>query len=395
MPNKTAEIEAILGQSTSKRKWLWPVIIGTGLVLAAGGLWLWWPGTGAQRAPQYVTQAIDRGDVTVTVTATGSVEPTNVVEISTELSGTVRAVNFDFNDIVKAGDVLAQLDTATLEANLTRARANVDAAEARLAESQATLEEMDQAYERSLQLADKGVASDQMLLSAKSNFSRATAALQSATANVAIAKADLALNEANLAKACICAPIDGIILDRNVEIGQILAASFSAPTLFTLAEDLARMQLQVDIDEADIGLVSEGDRAYFTVEAFQNKTFPAEIAELRFAPLTVNGVVTYKAILAVDNTDLLLRPGMTATATITVAETPDVLRVPNAALRFTPTMTESLPADTAGQKTVWVLRNDQAEPVTIEPGSSDGSFTVIVSGALAAGDRVIVDAGPN
>ena len=317
------------------------------------------------------------------------------MQISTELSGTVRSVNFDFNDIVKAGDVLAQLDTATLEANLTRARANVDAAEARVAESQATLEETDQAYERSLQLADKGVASDQVLLSAKSNFSRATAALQSAAANVAIAKADLALNEANLTKACICSPIDGIILDRNVEVGQILAASFSAPTLFTLAEDLARMQLQVDIDEADIGLVSEGDRASFTVEAFQDKTFPAEIAELRFAPLTVNGVVTYKAILAVDNTDLFLRPGMTATAAINVAEAADVLRVPNAALRFTPTTTPTLPTEPAGQKTVWILRNDQAVPITIQPGNSDGSYTVILGGDLAAGDQVIVDAGPN
>lgn len=394
MPTRTTEIEAILNEAKPRRNWIWPTVIVAGLALAAVGLWLWWPGAGAERAPQYLTQTIDRGDVTVTVTATGSVEPTNTVQISTELSGTVRSVNFDFNDLVKAGDVLAQLDTATLEANLTRARANVDAAEARLAESQATLEETDQAYERSLQLADKGVASDQVLLSAKSNFSRATAALQSAAANVAIAKADLALNEANLAKACICSPIDGIILDRNVEVGQILAASFSAPTLFTLAEDLARMQLQVDIDEADIGLVSEGDKASFTVEAFQDKTFPAEIAELRFAPLTVNGVVTYKAILAVDNTDLLLRPGMTATATIVVAKTTDVLRVPNAALRFTPTSLTTPSAETAGQKTVWVLRNDQAEPVSIQPGSSDGSFTVVVGGDLEIGDQVIVDAGP-
>lgn len=392
MSTKTTEIEAILGKAKPRRNWKWPIIIVTGLLLAAGGLWIWWPGASSERAAQYATEAIDRGDVTVTVTATGSVEPTNTVEISTELSGTVRSVAFDFNDVVKAGDVLAQLDTETLEANLTRARANVAAAEARLAEIEVTLEETHQAYERSLQLADKGVASDQVLLSSKSNFDRATATLQSAAANVAIAKADLALNETNLTKACICAPIDGIILDRNVEVGQILAASFSAPTLFTLAEDLSRMQLQVDIDEADIGRVSEGDQASFTVEAFQDKTFPAKIAELRFAPLTVNGVVTYKAILAVDNTDLLLRPGMTATATIVVAQSLDVLRIPNAALRFTPAAPLSLPAEMATQKLVWVLRNNQPEPVAIIPGNSDGTFTAIDPDTLNVGDRVIVDA---
>lgn len=394
MPTKTAEIESILRQAKPQHRWVWPTVIVVGLAAVAGGAWIWWQGAVGESAPSYVTQVIDSGDVTVTVTATGSVEPTNTVQISTELSGTVRSVNFDFNDIVKSGDVLAQLDTATLEANLTRARANVDAAQARVAEARATLDETDQAYERSLQLADKGVASDQVLLSAKSNFARATAALQSAAANVAIAQADLALNEANLTKACICAPIDGIILDRNVEVGQILAASFSVPTLFTLAEDLSRMQLQVDIDEADIGLVSEGDRASFTVEAFQNMSFPAEIAELRFAPLTVNGVVTYKAILAVDNSDLLLRPGMTATASIIVAESAGVLRVPNAALRFTPDTPITPPLEPAGQRTVWVLRGDQAVPVLMQPGSSDGSFTVVLDGELGIGDRVIVDAGP-
>jgi len=393
MQTKATEIKAVLNDARPGRNWTWPIIIALVVVLAVVGLWFWRSGSTTAGVSQYITGAIDRGDIVVTVTATGSVEPTNTVEISTELSGTVRSVAFDFNDNVKKGDVLARLDTETLEANLTRARANVALAEAKMADARVTLAETRQAYERSLQLDEKGITSSQTLIGVKSNFDRATAGMQSAEANLGIAKADLALNEANLAKACICSPIDGIVLDRNVEVGQIVAASFSAPTLFTLAEDLAHMQLQVDIDEADIGRVSDGDEANFTVEAYQGKSFPAVIAELRFAPLTVNGVVTYKAILAVDNSALLLRPGMTATASIIVSESDDVLRVPNAALRFTPpSPTLDVPV-AEGEKIVWILRNGEAVPIAVSIGASDGSYTEITSDALAPGDRVIVDIG--
>lgn len=415
MPNANRDVEAVLSEASTGWRPNWPVIIGIAAILTAGTAWYWGTVSGTSSAAQYVTETVDRGDITVSVTATGSVEPTNQVEISSELSGTIRSVEFDFNDTIKAGDVLARLDTQTLEANQTRARANVTVAEARISEVQVTLDETKKAYERATQLAEKGLTSNQALLTAKSSFNRTTASMKSAEANLAVAKADLVLNEANLAKACICSPIDGIVLERNVEVGQIVAASFSAPVLFTLAEDLAHMQLQVDIDEADIGLVDDGDQAMFTVEAYYNKSFPAVISELRYAPLTVNGVVTYKAILAIDNAELLLRPGMTATAEITVAESRNVLRVPNAALRFTPPASSSETPDSGGllglsspgasnsgnvstagaegQRTVWVLREDTPRPVLVTTGATDGISTEIIAGDLTSGDPVIVDIG--
>lgn len=415
MPKENRDVEAVLSKTSTGWRPNWSIIFGIAVILAAGAAWYWWAGSGTPSAAQYVTETVDRGDITVSVTATGSVEPTNRVEISSELSGTIRSVEFDFNDTIKAGDVLARLDTQTLEANQTRARANVTAAEAKIAEVQVTLDETRKAYERATQLAEKGLTSNQALLTAKSSFDRAAASMKSAEANLAIAMADLVLNEANLAKACICSPIDGVVLERNVEVGQIVAASFSAPVLFILAEDLAHMQLQVDIDEADIGLVDNGDQAMFTVEAYYNKSFPAVISELRYAPLTVNGVVTYKAILAIDNAELLLRPGMTATAEIIVAESHDVLQVPNAALRFTPPASSSETsdggglfglsppsasnsgnvnvADTEGRRTVWVLRGDTPQPVLVTTGATDGISTEIVDGDLISGDPVIVDIG--
>lgn len=397
MQSRANDIETVLSRGRPQYRWVWLSFVFAAIFLTLAGLWYWRTGPGAMNETQYVTNDLDRGDIVVMVTATGSVEPTNKVEISSELSGTVRSVSFDFNDTVKTGDALACLDTDTLQANLARARANVSVAEARIVEVQVTLDETQKTYERATLLEEKGLSSNQAWLAAKATFDRTAASLSSAEANLAIANADLKLSEATLAKACLYSPIDGIVLERNVEVGQIVAASFSAPVLFTLAQDLSRMQLQVDIDEADIGRVNAGDAAVFTVEAYQNTTFPAAISELRYAPLTVNGVVTYKAILAIDNTKLLLRPGMTATADIIVSETRDVLRVPNAALRFTPPPSLAPPTSPSeqpiaeGKRTIWVLRNDLARPIPVTTGMTDGTYTEIVAGDLEEGDSVIVD----
>lgn len=392
MPSTDLDIEATI-LSQKLRNGLWRAIIAAGL---AGGvalaLW-WWVGGSGPTVQTYITTPARIADVTVVVTATGTVEPTNSVGISSALSGTVQSVEVDFNDIVTQGQVLARLDTDKLEATLEHARATLMATEARLALANATLEEAGQSYERALQLVDRGVTTQEV-------FQAALAA-------------NRRVNEANLADACICSPIDGIVLDRSIDVGQIVVSSFSAPVLFTLAEDLDQMELSVDIDEADIGTVMPQDAASFTVEAFADRSFAARITQLRYAPQTIDGVVTYEAILSLDNGEGLLRPGMTAVAEIVVEQVRDALVVPNAALRFTPQSEEdasggsgllgmliprppsSAPAsarDTAGDtRTIWVLRNGAAMAVEIGLGPSDGMVTVVASGDLAPGDAVITD----
>jgi HlyD family secretion protein len=386
------------------------------LVAALLAILYWIAFTESSAEVTYRTEPVARGNLIVKVEATGTIEPTNQVEISSELSGTVRTVEVDFNTKVTAGQVLAQLNTDNLEANVEHVRATLEAREARVQEVEATVSETKSAYDRALGLSRKEVSAQKSLEEAKAAYERAIASLRSANADVAIAKADLRVGEANLAKAEIRSPINGIVLERNVEPGQTVAASLQAPKLFTLAEDLSQMQLQVDIDEADIGKVKEGHDAVFYVEAYVDRAFPAHISELRYAPETVEGVVTYKAILTIDNAELLLRPGMTATATINVEDVRDSLLVPNAALRFTPPSADASgsnqtflrqilpqprgqrrPTESTsetrmgGSKHVWVLSGQELRQVGVTLGPSDGNKTVIVSGDLKPGDLVIID----
>jgi HlyD family secretion protein len=413
MPPSKSDIEAIVETadkgSPVRRRLVWIVL----LLVAGTGIWYWWSAASQQGLPVYVTEAVNRTDIIVQVTATGTVEPTNQVEISSELSGTVRSVEADFNDLVTKGQILARLDTDKLEANVELSRASLTAAQARLAEATATLNETKDNYDRAVLLEQRQVTSLEGLLKAKAAYDRAQAALKSAQADIRVSEANLKINQANLDKACICSSIDGVVLDRNVEVGQIVASSLQAPVLFTLAADLTSMQLQVDIDEADIGKVKVGDAAVFSVEAYQGRSFPAAISELRYAPKTVDGVVTYEAILSIDNSDMLLRPGMTATADITVAEIKQTLAIPNAALRFAPPAAQvdsggtgllgmlfrnaprppvaTPKADADGRRQIWVLKDGQAISVDILPGETDGTKTEVREGDLSEGDLVITD----
>ena len=412
MPDQRGDVAETLGLDKGRhlrRKWLRYALL---LALAAGGLAFWYIRSTGEPAFRYVTAEAATGSFTVTVTATGTVEPTNLVEISSELSGTLARVEVDHNDIVEVGTVLARLDTTKLEAQLAVSKASLDAAIARVAMAQATLDEARERYETSLRLEERGVTAHQDFVAQRAVFIRAQSELQSAMADRALAEANLDLHQAELDKACICSPIAGVVLDRAADEGQIVASSLSAPILFTIAEDLTKMELQVDIDEADIARISVGDRATFTVDAYDERQFPAEIAEIRFAPETIEGVVTYKAILTIDNADLALRPGMTATADITVAEISDALIVPNAALRYAPPAAPDpmvqedersgllgmiLPRrpeeETRAQdgRTVWVLREGQATEIAIVAGESNGRLTEILDGDLAPGDQVITD----
>ncbi|WP_207478144.1 efflux RND transporter periplasmic adaptor subunit [Arenibaculum pallidiluteum] len=387
-------------------------LAGVVLALALAG-WLFALSRTTSAATGYVTEPAARGALNVVVTATGSVQPTSQVEISSELSGTVRRVFVDYNSRVEAGQVLAELDTDRFRAAADSARARLDAARAHVVEATVTLEEKERDYQRKRALASTSSGSRQDLDAAKAAFDRAAAALASARADVGTALADVTLNDSNLAKTRIVSPINGLVLKRNVDPGQTVASSFQTPVLFTIAEDLRQMEVQVDVDEADVGKVHEGQHATFSVDAYPDRRFPARIRELRFASETVQGVVTYKAVLTVDNAELLLRPGMTATAEIVVQEIAEALLVPNAALRFTPPaqadgrtggslLSRLLPGpprfrpasrpDTAGPtRTVWVLRGEEAVAVPVVAGATDGRRTEIREGSLAPGDAVITD----
>lgn len=406
------DVETILGPAAggrTRRRLLWTAAVLAGLAVLYG-LWSLRNGTEDVR---YTTQPATRGDLTVLVTATGSVQPTNKVDISSELSGTVRKVLVDYNSEVTVGQMLAELDTDKLRATVESSRAKLSAAKAKVTEAQATIEEMRANYARKQSLVEKKVTSVYELDTAKAAHDRAVAAHASALAEVHVAEAELKLNETNLAKASIYSPIKGVVLSRDIDPGQTVASSFQAPVLFTIAEDLTQMELQVDIDEADVGKTRVGQDATFNVDAYPDRKFPARIRDIRFASETVQGVVTYKGLLTVDNSELLLRPGMTATAEIVVQQVKDALLVPNAGLRFSPPSEEqgqssqsllrsiipsmpqfraaSGPAESGPNRTVWVLRDGAPTEVAVVVGDTDGANTEILKGDIAAGDAVIVD----
>jgi HlyD family secretion protein len=415
IPDKS-EIETTLGiDGSSRRRSLFrrAVWVLTAFAVLAGlsGWYLYQADTATRLS--YTTQPATIRDLEISVSATGTTEPTQIVDISSELSGVVRNVMVDYNDTVQKGDVLAELDVERRVAQRNRAQAAVNATEARVKEAQATATERTLALQRLERLGEKGFTPEQDLETARAASARAMAALISAQSDVEVAKADLLLQQTDVDKSYIRSPIDGVVLKRAVEPGQTVASSFQAPVLLTIAGDLKAMRLEADIDEADIGSVAEGQTATFTVDAYPGKEFEAVVTEIYFAPETVEGVVTYKAILTVDNSELLLRPGMTATARIITQDIKQALTIPNAALRYAPpkekpadtrnlisrifprmprmsSATENLPM--SGERTVYVLRNGIQEPVNVRVGASDGSYSHVESGNLAADDQLIVDA---
>ena len=392
-------------------------------VLAAAGLiaLIWGPGHGTRdQVARFKTQAASRGDLAVRVTATGTLEPVNQVDVGTEVSGTIESVLVDYNDRVHKGDVLARLDTAQLEARYRQSQAALALAHARVQDAEATLTETGNKLRRTKDLIAKRLSSPEELDSAEAAAARAEAALAVARAQVDQAQAEVDADRQVLDKAVIHSPIDGIVLTRQVEPGQTVAASLQTPVLFTIAENLAQMELHVDVDEADVGQVAEGQEAEFTVDAYPDRRFPARIVQVRFAPKTVEGVVTYETLLSVDNTNLLLRPGMTATAEILIEELKDALLVPNAALRFSPPkgigdpdaghpragggglvgmlLPRRPPTEKHGgeptkgsRQRVWVLREGRPEAIEIRTGATNGILTQVLEGPLEPGMEVIVD----
>lgn len=396
-PTPDAEMTSRLGLRPSQKRWsrgtVWSVIAALVLLTGAAAYMIW----GRSTSSEYVVEKVTRGDLVVTVNATGTLQPRDQVDVGAEISGRIETVAVDFNDRVKKGQVLAELDTDQLEAKLAQSRASLAASRANVQQSQATLEQTRSKAARTEELFKRNAVAMQDLENVRADLQRAQANLQKATADASLAAAQVAADQTSLSKAIIRSPIDGVVLNRNVNPGQSVASSFQTPVLFTLASDLSQMQLQVDIDEADIGSVHEGQDATFTVDAFPQQTFNAKLVSLHNAPRTANGVVTYQGVLIVDNSTHLLRPGLTATATLLVAHVGKAILVPNGALRFTPSADISAKAPPLPGKEgeryarVWILDKDMPVPRTVRIGRSDGRVTEILSGDLKEGDSVITD----
>ncbi len=433
------DVQRTLGTGSQRRNplrshWRWVV---AALVALALIYWFSQRSTGEQ--VRYSSEPVTRGALTVTVTATGTLEPTNQVDIGSELSGTIREVYADYSGPVKKGGVLAVLDTTRLNAQVLQAQSALASAEANIAQNEANLKEA-QANLARLQkvreLSGNKIPSQQDLDVAEATAARAAAQLQASKAAAAQAKATLNAEQTDLSKAEIRSPINGVVLQRSVEPGQTVAASLQAPVLFTLAENLRRMELHVDVDEADVGKVHVGQPATFTVDAYPDRTFRARIKEVRYSSSTTKsssssssstasssasttGVVTYETVLEVDNSDMSLRPRMTATAQIRVQHIDDALLIPNAALRFSPPEGQSgsgannrsgimgaliprMPRRAAGgargggnpkgETRVWTLIEGQPQPITVRIGASDGRNTQVLEGELKTGTQLLIDA---
>lgn len=372
-------------------------IISGAVVLFLLAWWLW----PSEEETEWQTQAIDRGDMVLTATATGNLEPRREVTVGAEISGLIRDVMVGENDPVAVGDVLARFNTDELEVSLAQAQARQDLAGASLAEAEATLEESHANERRLANLVERSLASRAELDAASAAVKRARARTSYMQASIREAAASVSVAQTRLDKAVIKSPINGVVLKRNIEPGNTLAASFQAPELFVLAEDLREMELHVAVDEADVGLIGTGQLASFTVDAWPGREFEAHVLRVFLYPNIESNVVTYTTVLDVDNSDERLLPGMTATATITTGTREDVVRVPNAALRFQPPADPvgggmfagppgMTPGSSGGGGAVWLLRGTEPVRVPVRTGHTDGRYTEILGDAVAAGDRVIV-----
>ena len=418
-PLSTTDLESLLDEAPQQAWWRRPlfwVIVGLAL-LAGAGYYYWQANAKSNATPVYVTETVNRGNLTLSVSANGTLQPTRSVSIGSELSGTVLRVLVDVNDKVKKGQVLVELDTAKLNDQVARSRAALSAARAQVGQAVATVTETQgnlARLEEVSRLSGGKVPSKAELDTGRATLARAQAEELSVRANVVQAQATASTDETNLSKASIRSPIDGVVLTRTVDPGNAVAASLQAVTLFTVAEDLSKLRLQVNVDEADVGSVKVNQKASFTVSAYPTRPYPATITRVAYGSTTTDNVVTYVTYLDVDNTDLSLRPGMTASSTITSTELRDVLLVPNTALRFTPTVagdatkaksgivSSLLPRMPGGgarktvsgngnAKQVWVLQGGAAVAMSITPGISDGRMTAISAGDLQPGMLVITD----
>jgi len=415
--NELRDIGEVLGTGEVHSRKRLALAIAAVLLAAMIAALVWYLATRNNATVQYRTAPVTRSDLTVIVTATGTVQPLNQVDVGTEISGTIRTVEVDYNDRVKVGQVLARIDTEKLQAQVLQSQAALESAQAKLSEAQATVAEVRDNLERFKQVREMSggkVPSQREYDAADALLKRAVSNEATLKAQISEAKWKLSIDQTNLSKAVIRSPVNGVVLKRQVEPGQTVAASLQTPVLFTIAENLAQMEVQVDVDEADVAQVQVGQQASFTVDGYPGRAFNAVVKQVRYGPETVQGVITYKTLLSVDNSDLALRPGMTATADITVKKIDNVVLVPNAALRFSPPAPAetaksggslisrlfprppraSRPRDTTdvkGKQRIYVLRDGQPEAVSVTTGSTDGIMTEIADNNIEVGKEVVTD----
>jgi len=393
-------------------------------------------GKNSNNKPKYRLEKVARGDIQMIVTATGTLNPVVLVDVGSQVSGKIEKIYVDFNSSVKQGDLLAELDQSQIEAQIEQNQANYQSSVASVERSKVALEIAKKNYERALSLYEKSLIASQEKDTAEASYLQAKADLVSAEARASQAKYQLDASNVNLGYTIIRSPIDGVVVSRNINVGQTVAASFQAPVLFQIANDLAKMQVECLVDEADVGSVKEGQKVKFTVEAYPNDVFWGTVRQVRYAAQVQSNVVSYTAVLDVDNSSLKLLPGMTATCSIIVGEAKNVLRVPNTALRFNPNLKQQelqklmkaafeemaakrqqsgqvqpgsgqIPAGqrpgmgmpgASGQQTqrrtppkVWTMdEKGNLKIIFVRTGMTDTSYTEIVDGNLKEGEEVIV-----
>jgi HlyD family secretion protein len=364
------------------------------LALGAGGYVLSTRYSGSAQAPQVVTATVTRGDVVQTIDATGRLEAVTTVQVGTQVSGTIKALQADFNSRVRRGQVVAELEPSLFETQVEQAQATVIRLEAEAERTQVQLEDAQVKLARAKDLVARQLVPATDLETAEANARAAEAAFKAAQAQIVQAQASLNQAKVNLSHTIIRAPIDGVVISRNVDVGQTVAASMQAPTLFQIANDLTRMQVTGSVDEADIGRVRVGQRATFSVDAYPGERFSGAVTQVRLNPVIESNVVSYITVIDVANDDLRLRPGMTATVTIEVAKTVGTLRVPATALRFTPTPDvfaslgqQPVSVPDGHISTLWLLAQGHLQPVQVQTGLSDGA-NVVVNGGLEEGMQV-------
>ena len=400
-----------------QRKLLWAILLG--LVAA---LVLWRCTRSDEAAPKYVTDAVARGDVISRVSASGSLSAVVTVEVGSQVSGRIQALYADFNSVVKKGQRIAKIDPALFEAAVAQAAANVTAARGNLARLEAQAEEAERLARRAAQLFETRIVAENDRDASASTALAARAAVQQGRGQLAQSQAALYQSETNLRYTDILAPTDGIVISRAVNVGQTVAASLSAPVIFTIAQDLRAMEVHTNIAESDIGRLRAGMDASFTVDVYPTERFRGRIREIRNAPQVVQNVVTYDAVIDVENAELKLKPGMTATVNIVSERRDGVLRVPNAALRFRPDALAARPAGAGGAsraggaagrsgsmaagaaggpsarerpdrdpalRSIYVLVDKESVRREVKVGLSDGGFTEVTGGELREGDLVI------
>jgi len=352
--------------------------------------------------PTYRTAKVERGEIVDTITATGTINAVTTVSVGSQISGTIQTLFVDYNSRVRKGEVIAQIDPRLLEASVTQARGSFENAKASLERAKVSVTDTERTYRRNRELLPNGFVAQSDVDAAQTAYEQAVAAQKSAEAVVTQARGSLEVARTNFAYATIRSPVDGIVISRNVDVGQTVAASFQTPTLFSIAQDLTKMQINTNVDESDIGRAAKGQAVVFTVDAWPEKKFTGVVAQVRNAPIITQNVVTYDVVILVDNRELLLKPGMTANVTIQVKKFEDILKIPNPAMRYRPAdASKETAAGAAGKRKeaqgqrVYVLgKEKKPRAVSVKTGVSDGTYTELVEGNLNEGDLLVTGEAP-